>query len=115
MRRFALGCLGYDPDRFSMMLVGDFLDAMGGYNEDVFDRFKEIAELIRTSTVKLWNVQVGEEDKMKAEELWPFPWDKKGKGIIESISEEEYKKRLQRAEDFMNKVFPDNGNSNKQS
>jgi len=114
MRRFALGCLGYDPDRFGKMLVGDFLDAMGGYNEDAFDRFKEMAELIRLSTAKLWNIQVGLEDKLEVEELWPFPWDKKEKGVSETISEDEYKERLKRAEDFMNKVFPD-GNSNNKS
>jgi len=112
MRRFALGCLGYDPDRFGKMLVGDFLDAMGGYNEAAYDRLKELAELIRLSTAKLWNVQVGRDEKLDVEELWPFPWDKKNN--VETISDEEYKERCERAEKFMNKVFPD-GNSNNKS
>ena len=76
MRRFALGALSYSPERFGEMLVGDFLDALGGYNEAENDRRKMMAELIRTSTWYLWNLQVDQAHKVNSpEELWPFKWD----------------------------------------
>ena len=63
------------PDAFGKMMVGDFLDAMGGYNEAENERFRNYAELIRTQTAFLWNIQVDKDSKMKPSELWPFPWD----------------------------------------
>ncbi len=75
MRRLAFGALHMDAERFEKMLVGDFLDAMGGYNEAELERLKPIAELIRTSTALLWNLQVDRNSKRNARELWPFPWD----------------------------------------
>lgn len=67
----------YTPEFFGITRVGDFFDAMAGHNEAENERFKSLAELVRTSTAKLWNIQVPREDKLTEEELWPFPWDKK--------------------------------------
>lgn len=106
MRRFALGALVYDPERFGNMLLGDFLDAMGGYNEAELERIKSLAELIRISTSMLWNVQVAEENKMSADQLWPLPWDKKEKVIPIEISEEDRKKIEEQQAEILNKYFP---------
>jgi hypothetical protein len=97
MRRFALGGLLYDPERFGKMLTGDFLDAMAGFNEAENERAKSLAPFIRTATWFLWNIQVLPEDKKDSPEgLWKFPWEKieKADGII--ISDEDRKK----VEDF---------------
>jgi hypothetical protein len=69
--------------------VGDFFDAMAGYNERDNERVKLLAEIVRTSTSILWNIQVPEESKTSAEDLWKFPWDKKPVTILDKISEQE--------------------------
>lgn len=81
MRRFALGALLYDPQRFGKMMVGDFMDALGGYNEAELERVKALAELVRKSTTLLWNTQVIEESRLEPDNLWPLPWDKR----VESV------------------------------
>lgn len=89
MRRFALGVLQLTPERFGAMILGDFLDAVGGYNEAETERMKSTAEIVRTATWFLWNTQVLENDrKMTPEAFWKFPWDK-GQEPIE-ISDEKY-------------------------
>lgn len=97
MRRFALGALLYDPQRFGLMMVGDFIDALGGYNEAEIERVKVLAELIRKSTTLLWNTQVIEESRLEPDKLWPLPWDDEGRraqgaGHREEVNEEERKK-----------------------
>lgn len=83
------------------MLVGDFLDAMAGYNEGESERIKGIAELIRTSTYLLWNTQV--DNKITPDELWPFSWDKNEEKKIEAISEEEAARRQKAQDDYLMK------------
>jgi hypothetical protein len=58
------------------MRVGDFLDAMGGYNDAEIEKVKSLAELLRTQTWLLWNIQVPRDEKLDADKLWPLPWDK---------------------------------------
>lgn len=107
MRKIALGRLYYNPVRFGLMLVGDFLDALTGYIEGESDRIKNNAELIRTSTAILWNIQVGKENKLTPEELWPFPWDKATDGGKEEVlSEEEVKRREAEMEKILNNIMP---------
>lgn len=111
MKRFALGCLGYTPDRFGLMLVGDFLDAMAGYNEGENERIKSTAELIRTATTILRNTQPMEGGPVTAQQLWCFPWDKEQEEpVVKPMSEQERQER----EDEVNKIFDKltNGNSN---
>jgi len=93
------------------MLTGDFLDAMGGYNEGESERIKSIAELIRKSTSILWNIQVDRNNKLEPSELWPFAWDVKKDAVVEIISEEEKQRRQKEQDDFLIKNFPD-GNGN---
>ena len=114
MRRFALGCLYYTPGRFGEMLVGDFLDAMAGYNEGESERVKASAELIRMSTAILVNLQLERKDKVSAHDLWPFPWDKDPAHRTEMITPEEKAKREAEMERILNKIMPNpkNGNSN---
>jgi hypothetical protein len=115
MRRFSLGCLRYSPARFGKMMVGDFLDAMIGYNEGESERIKALAELIRMSTAIQVNIQLERRDKVTAHDLWPFPWDKEPSHKIEIITEEEKKKREDAMLKVLNKIMPDpikNGNSN---
>lgn len=112
MRRFALGCLGYDPLRFGLTRVGDLIDAMNGYNEAESERIRAMTELLRTSTSILVNIQLAKEDRIRAQELWPLPWDKKEEILLEEITEEERQERLDKMRDFLNKVQSD-GSGNK--
>jgi hypothetical protein len=113
MRRFAMGALLYTAERFGKVRVGDFLDAMTGFGEVENERIKRIAEIIRTSTALLWNVQqTNEKDLKKPEELWRFSWDKEEEEQEDAISEEE----KSRIEDDLLQILKrktENGNSNK--
>jgi hypothetical protein len=113
MRRLALGCLLYTPERFGSIMVGDFLDAMAGYNEAENERLKGTAELIRTSTTILVNIQLDKKDRIKPQELWPFTWDKTDRDEIEIISDEERLKDEAEMEKILTRI--DNGNSNIES
>ena len=116
MKRFALGCLLYTPERFGLMLVGDFLDAMAGYNEGESERIKSTAELVRMSTVILINIQLEKGTRLTPHELWPFSWDKpETGGKMEEITEEEVKRREAEMEKRLNEIMPGNGNSNIES
>jgi hypothetical protein len=75
------------------MRVGDFMDAMIGYNEAELERVKAVAEIVRKSTALLWNIQVLEESRLKPEELWFFPWDK-AEVIKEEPVPDEVKKEI---------------------
>lgn len=113
MKQFALGCLSYTPNRFGLMLVGDFLDAMAGYKEGENERVKSIAELIRISTTFLLNIQLEKNNRLTPNELWPFPWDKPVKGgKVEELTEEEVKRREAEMTKKLNEIMPDNGNNN---
>jgi uncharacterized protein (UPF0276 family) len=111
MRRFALGCLKYTPERFGLMLVGDFLDAVTGYREGENEKLKDTAELIRSSTTILLNIHLAKEDKVTAHELWPFPWDKEADIKIEVISQQEKERREAKMKEILNKITS-HGNSN---
>jgi hypothetical protein len=90
------------------MLVGDFLEAMAGYNEAESERVKSIAELVRTSTTLLLNIQLAKEDRLTPRELWPFSWDKQIPPNEETAVDIEEKKRMQqRMNDILNKIQPD--------
>lgn len=102
MRQFALGALLYDPERFSRMLVGDFLDAMAGYNQAEDERVKSLSEIIRTSTSLLFNIQLKKEDRVTEEEIWPLPWDKKN---MEKTSPEEFARRKEASLKWMTSNF----------
>jgi hypothetical protein len=102
MRQFALGRLGYDPGRFAKMIVGDFFDAMAGYNEAETERFKRDAGLIRRATALLWNIQVSKEYRKEENELWPFRWE------VEDIRKADpaaYKEALDKSKKWMDKHF----------
>lgn len=102
MRQFALGRLGYDPERFAKMIVGDFFDAMAGYNEAETERFKRDAGLIRRATTLLWNIQVSRNERREEKELWPFGWE------VENIRKEDpaaYKEALDKSKRWMDKHF----------
>jgi hypothetical protein len=83
------------------MIVGDFLDAMGGYNEGESERVKSIAELIRRSTTFLVNTQPIKGGPLMPQELWPFPWDKEISGKIEVVSDEELKRRQDAQDEYL--------------
>jgi hypothetical protein len=90
------------------MRVGDFFDAMGGYNEGEGDRIRVFVEIIRKATVAMWNTQVAEESRLMAEEFWPLPWDKKKKeNVMEEIDDKEYERRKEASVNVITKLFPD--------
>lgn len=85
MRRYALGRLGIDAERFGKMMTGDFLDAMAGHSEGESERMKSLAELVRTSTMILWNTQIVEEKRITdPSELWKFSWEKEDEKTAEA-------------------------------
>jgi hypothetical protein len=98
------------------MLVGDFLDAVGGYNEGESERIKSIAEIVRMSTTILMNIQLRKEDRVTPHELWPFSWDKLSvEETGEVLSEEEVIRRENAMENILKNIIPGNGNSNLES
>lgn len=106
MRRFALGCLNYTPERFGRTIVGDFLDAMTGYNEAESERVKRIAEIIRSSTTILWNIQVDKTERLTPAQLWPFIWDKTNNTYEVELTEEEVRKSEAEMEKILNNIMP---------
>jgi hypothetical protein len=115
MREVALGRLLYEPSRFGAMLAGDFLDAIAGYFKGETNNMRGIAELIRTQTAILWNIQVARESKLSPPQLWPLPWDNgqlsEGnitQGEADGIIPGEEKQNLQQLQDeFLLKHYPD--------
>jgi hypothetical protein len=108
MRQFALGVLRKSPYDFGKMRIGHVLDAMAGYYDDRTERYRMHAELIRQSTTLLWNVQVTEEDRRKARDLWRFAWDEDYEGNAVIMEEEEVDRVINAQADFLNKHFPQN-------
>lgn len=101
MRRFALGVLRLKPDEFGRMMVGDFLDAVRGFNEEKTSHYKLQADLTRTAVTLLVHVQQKLEDRISAEEMWKFPWDKDSeKDKTEEITPQEIEQHLKKAENF---------------
>ena len=114
MRRLAFGALRYTPERFGLMRTGDFLDAMLGHMEAESERVKSFAELLRTSTTLLWNIQQTKESALKRpEELWRFSWDKQ-ENDTDNISTEDRQKTEDDLLRILKKQATD-GNGNKQS
>jgi hypothetical protein len=116
MYRKALGAMNYTPERFGLMRVGDFFDALAGYNEAEDEKIKSIAEIIRTSTTLLWNTQQTEESAIKKpEQLWHFPWDKEEEEEEDDQGSAEVRKRTE--DDLLTilKRQTEHGNSDKQS
>jgi len=108
MRQFALGVLvGYDADRFGRMRVCDMLDAIVGYKNAELEKIKNQAYIIRTATTLLWNIQVDRSSRLKEDELWPLPWDKKVEPVL--MNEEERQKIIE----LQTKIL--NGDSNNKS
>lgn len=96
-----------DPERFAKMIVGDFLDAMGGYNEAEAERIRAITEVMRISTTLAVNIHLAKDDKITAAELWPLPWDNEGEPAVkEEVSEEEQKKLEEKHKNILDKMNP---------
>ncbi|MZP67231.1 MAG: hypothetical protein GT597_13920 [Bacteroidales bacterium] len=104
MRRFALGCLGYTPERFARTIVGDLIDALTGFNQNESERIKSLAELMRMHLF----LQITEhpQGRITAMELWPLPWDGKPQIKYEEISDEEREKINKFQADILNKIKP---------
>lgn len=100
-----MGRLLYDAERLGRMRIGLMLDAMTGYNEGESERVKCVAELIRRSTWLLWNIQVGEDQKiMDPADMWRFPWEMKENGEKKELSDEE-KQRAKEFEERQKKIL----------
>ena len=101
MRRFALGVLRLKPKEFGTMMVGDFLDAVRGYNAEKYDEYKVQAALTRTAVTLLVNIQLRREDRVRAEDMWRFPWEnEEGNDKPAEITPEEIEEHLRKAQDF---------------
>ena len=82
------------------MMVGDFLDAVRGFNEERTGQFKLHADLTRTAVTLLVHVQQKKEDRISAEEMWRFPWEEESNDEMEEITPQEIEEHLKKAEDF---------------
>ena len=104
MRRFALGCLQFTPERFARTIIGDMVDAMAGFNQNEGERVKSLAELLRMHLF----LQITEhpQGRMTAMDLWPLPWDKRPEVRYEEISDEEREKINKFQTDILNKIKP---------
>jgi hypothetical protein len=109
LRRFALGVLRMRPGDFGLMLVGDFLDAMGGYYEQKYEDHKLQANLTRTATAFLINIHLKEIDRMTPKELWKMPWDEEVETVV--VSKEEYEEQIKKSEEFFKKALNGTGNN----
>jgi len=110
MRRFALGVLRLRPGDFGAMLLGEMLDAIAGYNEQLYEEYRLKANLVRTATTYLVNIQLKAEDRLKPMDLWRMPWDIEEKEPSTVVSKEEYDEMIKKSEEFFNKAL--HGNSN---
>lgn len=110
MRRFALGVLRLRPGDFGAMLLGEMLDAIAGYNEQLYEEYRLRANLVRTATTYLVNIQLKAGDRLKPMELWKMPWDIEEKEPSTVVSKEEYDEMIKKSEEFFNKAL--HGNSN---
>lgn len=82
-------------------MVGDFLDAVRGFNEEKIGQYKLQAELTRTAVTLLVHVQQKVDDRISAEEMWGFPWEEeRDNGKPAEITPEEIEEHLKKAEDF---------------
>ncbi len=89
------------------MRIGDMLDAYSGYTEAENERIKSLAYLIRTATLKLWNTQIIEKERIIDEaEFWPFPWEKR-RQVSERKEPGELEKNADAQAEFLLKNFPD--------
>jgi len=86
--------LGFTPSEAGCFRLADIYDAITGYNEADSAKFRRTAELIRTSTALLWNVQVSEESRLAPEDLWRFGWE--GTELSAQGSEPNEEEELQR-------------------
>lgn len=91
------------------------LDAYAGFSETENDRVKVLASLIRSATLKIWNTQIIEKDRITDEtEFWIFPWEKKNDDAKEKKDTSELEKNADAQAEYLLKHFPD-GNSNNKS
>lgn len=90
------------------------LDAYSGFSETENDRVKVMASLIRTATLRIWNTQIVEKERIFDEnEFWPFPWEKKIDTAKEKKDTSELEKNADAQADYLMKHFPDGTSNNK--
>ena len=63
------------PAEFYEMRIGHFYAAMDAWGEHELSKQRFTAELIRMQTTDLLNIQLKKKDRLKAGELWRFPWE----------------------------------------
>ena len=90
------------PKELGKTLIVDFLDCYLGYHEYRLEGYKREANLIRTATTILVNIQLSQNKKITPRQLWPFDWEKEEieeENRIESIKAIEEIKRIKRQKD----------------
>lgn len=66
------------PAEFFKMRIGHFYAALDAWAEHEKNKQRFTAELMRMQTADLLNIQLKKKDRIKAAELWRFPWDDEG-------------------------------------
>jgi hypothetical protein len=86
--------MGLRPEEFLVMRPADFWLKVQGYRETREEDFKVDAELTRMQTTELINIQLEPYKRLKPEQLWKFPWDKKNEDEPEFVTQEENEENL---------------------
>ena len=82
--------------------IGDLFLKIKYYAESNLEERKIRAELTRTQTFFLVNLQLSEKDKYESpQKMWSFEWDKEPQ---EPISEKEQKESIDRLSELANKI-----------
>jgi hypothetical protein len=71
----AVAYLHLTPGEFYLMRPGQFYAALDAWAEHEKNKQRFTAELMRMQTADLLNIQLKKKDRIKAVELWRFPWD----------------------------------------
>lgn len=87
------------------MVVGEFWEAMSVYQEEKDADRRHIGELVRGAAHLLWNIQVGEKNKIKdVATFWPMPWDTKTPGAADRLAGMTKEERDAAARDFIRQL-----------
>lgn len=89
------------------MRLGEFWEALDAHNQEKEADRRHIGELVRGATLRLFNLQVAEKDRIAdPAKFWRMPWDE----VTEKDQEQERfdamtdEEKADNARDFLNKI-----------
>lgn len=89
--------MGMSEREFGEMHLGTFFLKLHYFFKAIEIKRKEAAELIRTQTLYLINIQLTPSDRLKdPRSFWPLPWDEASTDLTVVNSAEEQAERIQK-------------------